>query len=80
MAGTRYDLILGRRVVNVLSRLPQVCRAVQYFARFFAWLLLSRGYKIQAARWDALKAHLALGRKRESESLEHSAYDDTDYC
>nr|VWP00842.1 Uncharacterized protein [Ganoderma boninense] len=38
-------------------------RAIQYFARFFAWLLLSRGYKIQAARWDALKSQLALGRK-----------------
>ncbi|KAJ3475448.1 hypothetical protein NLI96_g11827 [Meripilus lineatus] len=38
-------------------------RAVQYFARFLAWFLGARGYKIQAARWNALKSHLALGRK-----------------
>ncbi|EKM60933.1 uncharacterized protein PHACADRAFT_133883 [Phanerochaete carnosa HHB-10118-sp] len=38
-------------------------RAVQYFARLLAWLLLSRGQKIEAARWNAIKNHLALGRK-----------------
>lgn len=41
----------------------QTYRAIQYFARFLAWLLLSRGHKIEAARWNALKNHLALGRK-----------------
>lgn len=39
-------------------------RAIQYFARFYAWFLLSRGYKLEATRWNALKNHLALGRKR----------------
>lgn len=48
-------------------------RAVQYFARFLAWLLLSRGYKIEAARWNALKSHLGLGRKlmRLGKPMEH---------
>ncbi|GBE77920.1 peroxisomal biogenesis factor [Sparassis latifolia] len=48
-------------------------RAVQYFSRFFAWLLLSRGDKLNAARWNALKAHLTLGRKlmRLGKPLEH---------
>lgn len=56
----------SERPTDTLVGIVQVYRGVQYFARFFAWLLLSRGYKIQAARWDALKSHLALGRKRES--------------
>ncbi|KAI0374318.1 peroxisomal biogenesis factor 11 [Pilatotrama ljubarskyi] len=51
------------RVLNTTIGRDKLYRALQYFARFFAWLLLSRGYKIQAARWDALKSHLALGRK-----------------
>ncbi|KDQ19927.1 hypothetical protein BOTBODRAFT_152505 [Botryobasidium botryosum FD-172 SS1] len=38
-------------------------RAIQYFARFYAWLLISRGRKLDAARWNALKASLASGRK-----------------
>ncbi|KAJ3558037.1 hypothetical protein NM688_g1146 [Phlebia brevispora] len=48
-------------------------RAVQYFSRFLAWYLLSRGYKIEAARWNTLKSHLALGRKlmRLGKPLEH---------
>ncbi|CAL1696123.1 unnamed protein product [Somion occarium] len=48
-------------------------RSVQYFARFLAWFLLTRGYKIQAARWNALKSQLALGRKlmRLGKPLEH---------
>jgi len=48
-------------------------RAIQYFARLLAWLLLNRGYKIQAARWTALKAHLALARKvmRLGKPVEH---------
>ncbi|KAH8100602.1 peroxisomal biogenesis factor 11 [Cristinia sonorae] len=48
-------------------------RAIQYFARFFAWVLLNRGYKIQAARWNALKGHLALARKvmRLGKPMEH---------
>ncbi|TFK57145.1 peroxisomal biogenesis factor 11 [Heliocybe sulcata] len=48
-------------------------RAVQYFARFLAWFFLSRGNKEQAARWNALKSHLALGRKlmRLGKPMEH---------
>ncbi|KAI0318478.1 peroxisomal biogenesis factor 11 [Amylostereum chailletii] len=48
-------------------------RAVQYFSRFFAWYLLARGYKLEAARWNALKGHLALARKllRLGKPLEH---------
>ncbi|KIK71160.1 hypothetical protein GYMLUDRAFT_33295 [Collybiopsis luxurians FD-317 M1] len=38
-------------------------RAIQYFARFYAWFLLSRGDKDAAARWNALKTHLATARK-----------------
>ncbi|KZT30519.1 peroxisomal biogenesis factor 11 [Neolentinus lepideus HHB14362 ss-1] len=48
-------------------------RAVQYFSRFLAWFLLSRGHKEQAAKWNALKSHLALGRKlmRIGKPVEH---------
>ncbi|KAH7931124.1 peroxisomal biogenesis factor [Leucogyrophana mollusca] len=48
-------------------------RTVQYFSRFLAWYLLSRGEKAQAARWTALKNHLALGRKlmRLGKPVEH---------
>ena len=41
----------------------QTYRAVQYFSRFLAWYLLTKGHKLEAARWNALKNHLALGRK-----------------
>ncbi|KAI0762839.1 peroxisomal biogenesis factor [Fomes fomentarius] len=51
------------KVLSTTIGRDKLYRAVQYFARFFAWFLLSRGYKLQAARWDALKSHLALGRK-----------------
>ncbi|KAI0702502.1 peroxisomal biogenesis factor [Cytidiella melzeri] len=46
---------------------------VQYFARFLAWFLLARGKKVDAARWNALKNHLALGRKlmRLGKPMEH---------
>ncbi|KAH7883706.1 peroxisomal biogenesis factor 11 [Phlebopus sp. FC_14] len=48
-------------------------RTVQYFSRFLAWYLLFRGNKAQAARWTALKNHLALGRKlmRLGKPVEH---------
>ncbi|KIJ68317.1 hypothetical protein HYDPIDRAFT_124671 [Hydnomerulius pinastri MD-312] len=48
-------------------------RTVQYFSRFLAWFLLSKGDKLQAARWNALKNHLALGRKlmRLGKPVEH---------
>jgi peroxin-11B len=49
-------------------------RAVQYFSRFLAWYLLSRGNQLEAARWTILKAHLALARKllRLGKPLEHA--------
>ncbi|KAG8724892.1 Peroxisomal membrane protein PMP27 [Ceratobasidium sp. 395] len=48
-------------------------RTVQYFARFLAWFLLTRGYKLEASRWNSLKAALASGRKlmRLFKPLEH---------
>ncbi|KAF7789908.1 hypothetical protein EIP86_000856 [Pleurotus ostreatoroseus] len=48
-------------------------KVVQYFARFLAWYLLSRGHKIEGARWNTLKSHLALGRKlmRLGKPMEH---------
>jgi hypothetical protein len=42
----------------------QVYRAAQNLARIIAYLFLVRGNAVSAARWTALKAHLALGRKR----------------
>lgn len=44
----------------------QLYRTVQYFSRFLAWFLLSRGKKVEAARWTALKGHLGIGRKRKA--------------
>ncbi|KAH9946817.1 peroxisomal biogenesis factor [Amylocystis lapponica] len=57
---------------STLAR-DKLYRAIQYFSRFLAWFLLSRGYKIEAARWNALKSHLALGRKlfRLGKPIEH---------
>ncbi|KIM34408.1 hypothetical protein M408DRAFT_325815 [Serendipita vermifera MAFF 305830] len=48
-------------------------RAIQYFARFYAYILLTRGDKDAAQRWNALKNHLGLGRKlmRLGKPLEH---------
>ncbi|RDB29380.1 Peroxisomal membrane protein PMP27 [Hypsizygus marmoreus] len=48
-------------------------RAVQYFARFFAWYLLRSGDKVDAARWNALKSHLGTARKllRLGKPVEH---------
>jgi len=65
---------LGRDKVRVQSRWNitwwfnvyapfKVYRAIQNFARFYAWLLLSSGNKADATKWNALKSHLALGRK-----------------
>lgn len=38
-------------------------RAIQYFARFYAWYLLGKGNRDEVARWVALKSHLGLARK-----------------
>ncbi|THU91740.1 peroxisomal biogenesis factor 11 [Dendrothele bispora CBS 962.96] len=48
-------------------------RAIQYFARFYAWYLLSKGDKDAAARWNALKTHLGTARKllRLGKPMEH---------
>jgi len=48
-------------------------RTIQYFSRFLAWFLISRGYKERAVRWNALKSALGLGRKmmRIGKPLEH---------
>ena len=43
----------------------QLYRTVQFLSRFLAWYFFSRGNKAEAIRWNALKNHLALGRKRE---------------
>jgi len=43
----------------------KVYRAIQNFARSYAWFLLSSNNKVDAAKWNALKSHLALGRKCE---------------
>jgi peroxin-11B len=49
-------------------------RALQYFARFYAYHLLTKGNKTDAARWTLLKAHLALARKlmRLGKPMEHA--------
>ncbi|EJD52146.1 peroxisomal biogenesis factor 11 [Auricularia subglabra TFB-10046 SS5] len=61
------------RVLSTTLGRDKVYRAVQYFARFYAWALIQQGNKLDAARWNALKSHLALGRKllRLFKPLEH---------
>jgi len=48
-------------------------QAIQSFSRLYAWYLLSRGSASDAAPWNALKSHLALGRRlfRLGKPLEH---------
>ncbi|KAK0208363.1 peroxisomal biogenesis factor 11 [Desarmillaria ectypa] len=48
-------------------------RAIQYFARFYTWYLLSRGEKDSAVPWNALKIHLGTARKllRLGKPMEH---------
>jgi peroxin-11B len=62
------DKVRQTSVAGVLSQVfivapQQMYRAIQYFARFYAYFLLTRGHKEQAQRWAALKNHLGLGRK-----------------
>ncbi|THH32003.1 hypothetical protein EUX98_g2179 [Antrodiella citrinella] len=79
MSSIAYQLILHPVVSQSLKvggtnlGRDKMYRAIQYLARFLAWVLLNRGYKIQAARWTALKAHLALARKvmRLGKPIEH---------
>ncbi|KAH9982439.1 peroxisomal biogenesis factor 11 [Lactifluus volemus] len=60
-------------VLNTTVGRDKVYRATQYFARFFEWYLISRGKKLEAIRWNALKGHLAIARKllRLGKPLEH---------
>ena len=51
------------RISSVAHASLKVYRAIQNFARFYAWLLLSSDNKADAAKWNSLKSHLALGRK-----------------
>ncbi|KAH7106715.1 peroxisomal biogenesis factor 11 [Auriculariales sp. MPI-PUGE-AT-0066] len=51
------------KVLSTTLGRDKLYRAVQYFARFFAWVLLQQGDKLEAARWNALKGHLASARK-----------------
>ncbi|KJA29255.1 hypothetical protein HYPSUDRAFT_32656 [Hypholoma sublateritium FD-334 SS-4] len=48
-------------------------RAIQYFARFYAWHLSNKDDKSNVARWMALKTHLGTARKlmRLGKPLEH---------
>ncbi|KAJ7235883.1 peroxisomal biogenesis factor 11 [Mycena haematopus] len=50
--------------------------ALQNFARFYEWFLISRGNKAAAARWTQLKSHLALSAKlfRLGKPMEHLQY------
>jgi len=61
------------KVLGTTLGRDKVYRATQYFARFFAWYLISRGHKLEAVRWNALKGHLALARKllRLGKPMEH---------
>ncbi|KAL1693090.1 peroxisomal biogenesis factor 11-domain-containing protein [Schizophyllum commune] len=61
------------KVGNTTLGRDKAYRAVQYLARFIAWYLLSKGNKLDAARWNALKSHLALARKllRLGKPVEH---------
>jgi len=61
------------KILSTTLGRDKVYRLVQNFARFLAWVLLLRGNKIEAARWNALKSHLALGRKllRLAKPIEH---------
>ncbi|KAI9460909.1 peroxisomal biogenesis factor 11 [Lactarius psammicola] len=61
------------KVLGTTLGRDKIYRTAQYFARFFAWYLISRGHKVQAVRWNALKGHLATARKllRLGKPLEH---------
>jgi len=63
----------GLKVLSTTVGRDKVYRAVQNFARFYAWVLLSSNSKADAAKWNALKSHLALGRKllRLAKPVEH---------
>ena len=49
--------------IGPYSEYVQTYRVLQYFARFWAWYLISKGDKVSAVRWTALKSHLGTARK-----------------
>ncbi|GJJ09694.1 hypothetical protein Clacol_003918 [Clathrus columnatus] len=53
----------GRDKLHLKFPSYKTYRALQYFARFFTWVLLRRGYTVEGARWNNLKNSLASGRK-----------------
>ncbi|KAF7320455.1 Peroxisomal biogenesis factor [Mycena kentingensis (nom. inval.)] len=61
------------RVAATTVGRDKLYRAVQNFARFYVWFLLSRGDKADAVKWNALKGHLGTARKlmRLGKPLEH---------
>jgi len=63
----------GLKILSTTVGRDKVYRAFQYFARFYAWLLLSSNSGADAAKWNTLKSHLALGRKllRLAKPVEH---------
>ncbi|KAF9654254.1 peroxisomal biogenesis factor 11 [Thelephora ganbajun] len=63
----------GLKVLSTTVGRDKVYRAVQNFARLYAWLLLSSNNKGDATKWNGLKSHLALGRKllRLAKPIEH---------
>ncbi|KAJ7225399.1 peroxisomal biogenesis factor 11 [Mycena pura] len=79
MANLASQLVLhpsvsqGIRVGATTLGRDKAYRAVQNFARFYAWYLISRGDKADAAKWTALKSHLGTARKlmRIGKPMEH---------
>lgn len=79
MAAIASQLILHPTVSETLKFTAttvgrdKVYRAVQYWSRFYAWYLLRKGDKDEAARWAALKSHLGTARKllRIGKPVEH---------
>jgi len=79
MANIASQLVLhpavsqGIRVGATTLGRDKAYRAAQNFARFYAWYLISRGDKFDAARWTALKSHLGTARKllRLGKPMEH---------
>jgi len=79
MATVASQLILhpvvsqGLKILSTTIGRDKAYGAIQGFARFYTWLLLSSNNKADAAKWNALKSHLALGRKllRLAKPVEH---------
>jgi peroxin-11B len=63
------DLIFHPKVSNSLRVLAttvgrdKLYRAIQYFSRFYAYILIRNGFNTHGHRWAALKSAMAMGRK-----------------